>query len=69
VLSALDLVAKQEHGLGLEGGNFSTKEALVLVKEEECTKMLDRGQDASKGHDQQLFITVVEHEGVEIHFV
>jgi hypothetical protein len=40
-LSALDLGCKQEHGLGLEGGNFFLQklEALVLVKEEECTKM------------------------------
>ena len=40
-LSALDLGCKQEHGLGLEGGNFFLQklEALVLVKEGECTKM------------------------------
>jgi hypothetical protein len=40
-LSALDLGCKQEHGLGLESGNFFLKklEALVKVKEDECTKM------------------------------
>lgn len=40
-LSTLDLGCKQEHGLGLEGGNFLLEklDALVLVKEEECTKV------------------------------
>jgi hypothetical protein len=47
-LSALDLGCKQEHGLGLEGGDFFLQnlEALVLVKEEECTKMRKRLAEA-----------------------
>jgi hypothetical protein len=49
-LSALDLGCKQEHGLGLEGGNFFLQklEALVLVKEEECTKMRKLLAEAKK---------------------
>jgi hypothetical protein len=40
-LSVLDLDCKQEHGLEMEDGNFFLQklEALVLEKEEECTKM------------------------------
>jgi hypothetical protein len=49
-LSALDLGCKQEHGLGLEGGNFFLQklEALVLVKEEECTKVRKLLAEAKK---------------------
>jgi hypothetical protein len=38
---SLSAFCKEEHGLGLEGGNLFLQklEALVLVKEEECIKM------------------------------
>jgi hypothetical protein len=44
-LSALDLVANRNTAWGWKVATFLQKlEALVLVKEEECTKMLDRGR-------------------------